>query len=243
MSKNVLIVVHQAHSTPGKIGRLLAQRGFCLERRCPCEGDALPADLSAYSAVIVFGGPQTVSEDCDGVRAELAWLERTVLPSGLPTLGICLGAQQLAQVLGAKVGKHKDDLVEIGYYEVKPTALGGAFLAQPTMFYQWHSQTFEIPRSAVHLAEADDFPGQAFCYNDHAYAIEFHPEMSFEMIQRWSGSEKGSPKLAWPGAKPRQTHLDGYWKYSAASDRWLTQFLDGHLLARAHTPQRKTSGA
>jgi len=233
MQKTVLTVVHQENSTPGKIGDFLAKRGYALDRRCPNLGDPLPDDLDGYAAAVVFGGPMSANDDhLDGIKAELDWLERTALRSDCPLLGVCLGAQQMARVLGAKVSPHRDGLVEIGYVDVRPTGACPSFMADEITFYQWHSETFEIPSDTVHLAENDAFPGQAFRYGDRAYAIEFHPEMTLEMIERWSTSERGAPKLENfkdKGAQPQDAHFAGYDRFAAASDRWLDHFLDHHL--------------
>lgn len=232
MSRKILIVVHQEKSTPGRVGDFLVARGYQLDRRCPNLGDPLPSDLSEYAAGVVFGGPMSANDDhLPGIRAELDWLEAHALPSGCPLLGICLGGQEIARVLGARVGKHCDGLVEIGYYEVAPTESGGEFLETPTVFYQWHTETFEIPDDAVHLARNDNFPGQAFRYDGSVYAIEFHPEMTREMVERWCQSDGGSPKLSMPGAQPREAHLEGYDRYAVETDRWLGRFLDDRLLA------------
>ena len=229
MSDKILIVVHQEHSTPGKVGEFLVQRGYTLDRRCPNLDDSLPADLSGYAAVIVFGGPQSANDDhLPGIRAELNWLEKHALTQDCPLLGICLGAQEIARVLGAKVGPHSEGLVEIGYWDVHPTDTDEDFLAQSTTFYQWHSETFDIPEGAVHLAENGNFLGQAFRY-EQAYAIEFHPEMTREMIQKWCTSERGSKKLSLNGAQSHASQLEGYDRNAEASDRWLNDFLDGFL--------------
>ena len=227
MTDRIIAVFHGRDSTPGKVGERLVARGFEIDPRCPCHGDPLPADLSRYSAAIVFGGPQSANDDHDpGIRAELDWIEGAALPSGKPLLGICLGAQQIARVLGARVGPHAEGLVEIGYYEVRPTGHCARFMAGPTMFYQWHEETFDIPRDAVHLAENEMFPGQAFRYREHVYGVEFHPEMTREMIESWCGSDEGSARLDRPNAQGRAVHVEGYARYSGASDRWLDAFLD-----------------
>jgi GMP synthase (glutamine-hydrolysing) len=231
MRQPVLIVVHQQHSNPGRVGELLQERGYPLARRCPNLFDPLPDDLSGYAAAIVFGGPQSANDDDrPAVRMELAWLERVAFRSGKPLLGICLGAQMMARVLGARVGRHPENLVEIGYHPIYPTAAGAAYFEGPTMFYQWHKETFEIPRGAVHLAHNDAFDSQMFRYGEHAFGIEFHPEMTLAMIERWSGSERGSAMLSLPGGQPRAAHLEGYRRYSASTDRWLARFLDEHFL-------------
>lgn len=231
MSRKVLTVFHQEDSTPGRVGEFLTARGYALDRRCPCMGDPLPTDLSDYAASVIFGGPMSANDDhLPGIRAELEWLEKHALASEVPLLGICLGGQQIARVLGARVGRHCDGLVEIGYYEVAPTEGGGDFLDSPTVFYQWHTETFEIPDDAVHLAHNDNFPGQAFRYDGSTYAIEFHPEMTREMIDKWCTSEGGSPKLELPGAQPREAHLKGYDRFAMETDRWLEWFLDERFL-------------
>ena len=233
-SKKILIVVHQEHSTPGRVGELLEQQGCTLDRRCPNLGCELPSDLSPYRACVVFGGPQSANDDhLPGIRAELDWLERVALPGDRPVLGICLGAQMIARVLGAKVGPHPDGLVEIGYHTIHPTAAGQAYLDGPTLFYQWHKETFEIPRDAVHLAHNEAFAGQAFRYNDHVYAIEFHPEMTRAMIDRWTSSERGGAMLTMRGAQCRESQLQAYDRHAPVTDRWLDWFLRTRLLREA----------
>ena len=227
MPDRIIAVFHSRNSTPGKVGERLVARGFELDTRTPCHGDSLPEDLSGYAAAVVFGGPQSANDDHDpGIRAELDWIEGAVLPSGKPVLGICLGAQQIARVLGARVGLHPGGLVEIGYYEVRPTGHYPRFLAAPTMFYQWHRETFEIPRDAVHLAENELFPGQAFPYREHVYGIEFHPEMTRGMIESWCGEDDGAARLDRPNAQGRDAQLEGYARHADGSDRWLDAFLD-----------------
>jgi GMP synthase (glutamine-hydrolysing) len=231
MKRKVLTIVHQENSTPGRVGEFLTARGYALDRRCPNMGDPLPTDVCDYAACIVFGGPMSANDDhLAGIRAELEWLEKHALPSGRPLLGICLGGQEIARVLGARVGPHCDGLVEIGYYEVSPTESGADFLECPKVFYQWHSETFEIPEGAEHLAHNDNFPGQAFRYDGSTYAIEFHPEMTREMVDSWCRSERGAPKLSLPGAQPHEAHLEGYDRYTPETDRWLGWFLDERLL-------------
>ena len=231
MLDKILTVVHQQASTPGLLGKVLMARGFDLDQRCPCVGESLPQDLADYDAVVVFGGPQSATDDGDpGIRAELDWLESVVIPSDVPTLGICLGAQELARVLGAKVGPRGDGLVEIGYWEVSPTKDGKPFLLRPTVFYQWHSETFEIPPDAVHLARSDAFNGQAFSFGDHVFGIEFHPEITREMVDRWCTSERGEPKLTLPGAQSHIEQLAHHASHAQGARQWLDHFLDRYFL-------------
>lgn len=234
MTLSILIVVHQERSNPGRVGAIMAERGYSLDRRCPNLGDPLPRDLSSYAAAFVFGGPQSANDDhLPGIRAELDWLESIALPSGRPVIGICLGAQEIARVLGARVARHDDGVVEIGYYEVSPTQTDEDFLQSTTMFYQWHTEAFEIPAGATHLAESDRFQGQAFRYDRHVYGIEFHPEMTRDMIDTWCGSEKGRLRIKEHRAQSHALQLQNYERYAGKSDRWLGRFLDQLSLTRA----------
>jgi len=234
MSRRVLIIVHQGHSTPGRVGELLEQRGCTLDRRCTNLFDPLPEDLSGYAAAIMFGGPQSATDDDrPAIRMELDWLERVALGSGTPLLGICLGAQMIARVLGARVSRHPEGLVEIGYHPVYPTAAGGSYFEGPAMFYQWHKETFEIPAGAEHLAHNEAFDSQMFRYGERVFGIEFHPEMTRAMIERWTASEKGAPMLTLPGAQPREQQLESFDRHAPATDAWLGTFLDRHLLRSA----------
>ena len=224
----ILAVLHQQNSVSGRVGEFLQQRGYPLEHCQPCCGQSLPQSLDEYAGTVIFGGPQSANDDHDqAIRAELDWLEHVGVPAGRPLLGICLGAQLIARVLGAEVGPHHNRIVEIGYYPVYPTEHADDFLTEATMFYQWHSETFGIPHTAVHLAHNGQFPGQAFRYGARTYAIEFHPEMTLDMINRWCTSESGAKKLALSGACSHRQQLDDYARYAAASDRWLTRFLAG----------------
>ncbi|NEO75541.1 glutamine amidotransferase [Moorena sp. SIO4G3] len=230
MSKQVLVIVHAANTSTGKVGQALQRRGFMFDRRCPVEGDTLPTDMRGYAACIIFGGSQSANDDHNpGIHSELEWLERSVLPQQTPTLGICLGAQLLARVMGARVGPHPDGLVEIGYFQIHPSEYGQTFLEEPLWVYQWHAETFEIPCSAVHLASSERFPNQAFCFGNSIYGLQFHPEMTDTTITRWCRSTAGSRQLCQPGTQKLTEQLSGYRAHAPTSDRWLERFMNHFL--------------
>lgn len=231
MATSVLIVLHQEHSSPGRVGHRLAALGFRLDIRRPCLGDPLPDTLAEHAGAVVFGGPQSANDCHDYVRAEIDWIG-VPLRERKPYLGICLGAQMLARHLGAPVAPHPEGLVEIGYYPIKATSAGrGLFGAAgsdadiwPDHVYHWHREGFALADGAELLAEGRTFPNQAFRYGPCAYGIQFHPEVTHHMMCRWT--VKGDERLGLPGARPRNAHFLDRLQHDARVRRWLDAFID-----------------
>ncbi len=239
----VLLVVHQATSTPGLVGQVLQDMGLRLDIRCPALGDTLPATMTAHSAAIAFGGPMSANDDHEPfIRQELAWIP-SVLGAEKPYLGICLGAQLLARVLGATVAPHPQSQREIGYVPIYPTLTGRTVLPRPMMVYQWHQEGFELPRGTHLLATGDTFPHQAFRYGPQAYGLQFHPEMTRLMINHWTTA--GADHLLAPGAQGRPYHLSQHRLYHQDVKGWLRRFLSqwlGHTLQTEAVWQRYYPG-
>src|SRR5262252_8586974 len=142
MPAPVLIILHQQHSTPGRIGVELRHRGYAIDVRRPRFGDALPDTLAEHAGAIIFGGPMSANDTEDFVRQELEWLA-VPLREQKPFLGICLGAQMLARGLGSRIYGHEDGHVEVGYYPIRPTHAGRAVCDPwPCYVYQWHREGF-----------------------------------------------------------------------------------------------------
>src|SRR6187431_1712450 len=114
MTKQVLIVLHQEQSTPGRVGYALRDRGYALDIRRPRFGDPLPSTMAEHAGAIIFGGPMSANDTDDFVHQETDWIG-VPLKEGKPFLGICLGAQMMARHLGGTVGQHADGHVEVGY--------------------------------------------------------------------------------------------------------------------------------
>lgn len=221
----VLTIVHQPHSNCGRVGALLRRQGYGLDRRCPLHGDPLPTDLSDHDGVVVFGGPMSANDDhLPGLREELDLLERS-LGTGVPTLGICLGAQMMARVLGGRVAPRADTRVEVGYYTVTPTAEGrrSGLFDREMGVYQWHTEGFDLPAGSTLLARGSGFPNQAFAAGPAAYGIQFHPEVTHEMMERWM--QAATPMLSLPGARDAADHRRGRQRHDATLGQWLDRFL------------------
>lgn len=232
-AKKILIVLHQEHSTPGRVGRLLAEAGHVLDIRRPRFGDPLPKTMAEHDGAVIFGGPMSANDPDDFVREEIDWIG-VPLREGKPYLGICLGGQMMARHLGARVYGHPEGRAEIGYYPLRETGAGlsacGADL--PGMVYQWHREGFDLPAGAELLAESDgDFPVQAFRYGPAAYSLQFHPEVTYAMMCRWT--TRAHERLALPGARPQRDHLDGWFQHDGAVARWVSAFLKDWLEPKA----------
>jgi len=218
------MVLHQEQSTPGRIGHYLEAAGHDLDIRRPALGDPLPETLADHSGAMVFGGPMSANDDTDFIRRETEWL-KVPLAEGKPFLGICLGAQMLARHLGARVARHDQGKVEVGYYPIRVTAAAQAMpLPWPSHVYQWHREGFDLPAGADLLAEGDIFRVQAFRYGAAAYGVQFHPEVTHAMMCRWT--TRGHDRMAAPGAKVRAEHFADRAVYDPAVREWLAAFLD-----------------
>jgi GMP synthase-like glutamine amidotransferase len=142
-----------------------------------------------FTHIVILGGPMNVYEEdhFPFLREEDLFIKEAI-QRGKSILGICLGAQLIAKALGAKV--LKAPVKEIGWYDVSLTRIGSIdpiFSHLPKKFsvFQWHEDTFEIPHSATLIATSSLIPYQAFRYGDNAYGLQFHLEVTQEMIREW----------------------------------------------------------
>ena len=223
MQQPILIVLHQEHSTPGRIGHALRQFGFPLDVRRPRFGDALPQSLDEYTGAVIFGGPMSANDADEFIRREIDWIS-VPLKEQKPFLGICLGAQMCARALGGRVFRHPQGQAEVGYYPIRPTAAGLSLVDPwPEQVYQWHREGFDLPPGAELLAEGDMFEVQAFRFG-RSFALQFHPDVTHLMMHKWM--TRGDDRLSLPGARPRDTHFADRAVYDYTARAWLGAFLE-----------------
>ena len=92
------------------------------------------------------------------------------------------------------------------------------------MIYQWHREGFDLPAGADLLAWGDTYENQAFRYGERIYGFQFHTELTYAMMCKWS--VKGAERMASPGAQSRKQQLEGRLLYDRNISSFLDQFLD-----------------
>ncbi|GAB4128389.1 MAG: type 1 glutamine amidotransferase [Thermogutta sp.] len=157
-------------------------------------------DWSSIIGLVVLGGPMNVDETrtYPFLKKEIQWIQQA-LTCQVPILGICLGAQLLAKTLGARV--YPNAVKEIGWYDIHLTEASGddaLFLGLPgeLVTFQWHGDTFDLPQGAVLLAFGPQCRHQAFRFGTHAWGLQFHPEMTVEMIDAWLSHPENAKDLS-----------------------------------------------
>ena len=189
----VLGVLHPGGGSSGLLAGCAAAAGHELVEWNPGRGEHMPAPLDDFGALVVFGGGMNV-RDAD----RLPWLGgevellRDAVQSGLPALGICLGAQLLAAAAGAEV--RRASAPEIGWFDVTRTAGDPVLDALPERFlaYEWHSYTFELPAGAIELARSE-VCSQAFRLGGAAWGVQFHPEVTPAIVDFWAHDFESDP--------------------------------------------------
>ena len=168
---------HQPAAGPGKIADWATARGHSIARTA-LYANELPPSLDAFDLLVIMGGGMNIYQHRDHpwLVAEKEFLRRAV-DAGKPILGICLGAQLLADVLGGKVYQNPEK--EIGWYPVEITDRSAPFAAFPARMnvMHWHGDTFDLPTGARLVAKSDGCPRQAFVVGDRVVGLQFHLEM------------------------------------------------------------------
>jgi GMP synthase (glutamine-hydrolysing) len=192
----VHVVQHTATEGLGQLAEWLPAMGVDVHPTHPYLGNRVPPSVEG-DALIVLGGPMGAYDDevapwLPSVRELLA----SAVDDGVPTIGVCLGAQLLAVAGGGTVERGAAG-PEIGLGEVTVTT-GDALLTAGVMpVVQWHYDAVtRLPESAVVLASNGHYPNQAFRIGDVAWGLQFHMEATTDMVRGWVAEENLEPALA-----------------------------------------------
>ena len=185
---NLLIVKHVDIEGPGITEACLRKKDIPYQILNLESNDHFPK-LDDLTHIVLLGGPMNVYEEDQYpfLRHEDLFIKEAI-QRGKQVLGICLGAQLIAKALGAKV--YKAPVKEIGWYEISLTEEGvrdHLFSPFPRTFsaFQWHGDTFDLPNAAKLIATSKPVENQAFRYGENTYGLQFHLEVTQEIIREW----------------------------------------------------------
>jgi len=209
----IRVLQHVAHEGPAGIERWAASRGHTLEITRLDRGEPLP-DVAAFDALVIMGGPMSANDE--GLHPWIAPEKRLIqaaIQESRRILGVCLGSQMIASALGRRV--FATPVPEIGWFPVRVRAeaarsrtFAGVMLGSTFRPFHWHGETFDLPEGALHLAETDDCPNQAFEIEFDGgpsrggalvLALQFHMEATAASIAAMSAGQ-GVPIAPEPAA-------------------------------------------
>lgn len=180
-------LMHVPFEDAASIGVWAQERGHSLNYTHLYHGQTLPP-LESFEMLAIMGGLMNINEhrNYPWLAEEKAFIKKAI-EAGKKVIGVCLGGQLIADVLGGKVVQNPN--IEIGWFPVtlNENAKQSPFfktLPQTLDAFHWHGDTFSIPPGAVHLASSDGCANQAFQYGDNVLGLQFHMEYSAESIDK-----------------------------------------------------------
>ena len=184
----VLVLQNLSLDGPGFLGTWLAQQQIAFEAFDTGAGQAYPQHIDGYRALALLGGEMSANDALPSLR-QAERLIVQALAADIPVIGHCLGGQLMARALGAKVVA--SPAPEIGWQTLRVAAgacaRGWFGAADEHNVFQWHRESFELPRGAELLASSPTCLHQAFAIGPHL-ALQFHVELDAQKLAAWSAS-------------------------------------------------------
>jgi len=180
-------LAHVPFEDAANIGLWAQDRKYILNYTHFFRNETLP-DIDSFDMLAIMGGLMNIYEhDAYPWLVEEKVFIKKAIDAGKKIVGICLGAQLLADCLGGKVTQNPHK--EIGWHSITLTETGQkspVFSGMPRQMdvFQWHGDTFSLPQGAVHLATNRTCANQAFLYGNHVLGLQFHLEYSQESIEK-----------------------------------------------------------
>lgn len=224
----VLFIKHIDIEGPGTIADFLDDNKTGYTVVDLSRGDKLPKLERFFQAVVCLGGPMNVYEEekYPYLRGEDILLKR-VVEEEVSFLGICLGAQLIAKATGAQVTKNP--VKEIGWYKIVLTDDGlndDLFKGFPEVskVFQWHGDTFGIPYGGRRLAFSELCQNQTLKYGRNIYGIQFHVEITRDMIAQWADAYKEELESLKGLVSDKKKMLEDYGKFEKEYMKRAEQF-------------------
>lgn len=183
--KRVLILQHEPFVSLGSIQEYLLDKNISFSVLQLFENPRFP-EISLFQGLLILGGTMNIDQEMiyPWLKKEKLYIKEAIKQKKR-ILAICLGAQLIADVLGARVYKNRYD--EIGWFPLiltkqreKSDPLRS--IKEESFLFQSHSYAFDLPPAARHLASSAATPNQAFLIDDHVLALQFHPEVTYDSL-------------------------------------------------------------
>jgi len=223
----IQFLIHHAAEMPGAILNWANERGIETKFTLLYNNEKLP-DLEEFDSLIIMGGPMNIYEEekYQWLKTEKVFIKQSI-DVGKKVLGICLGSQLLADVLGAKVFRNSHS--EIGWFPItlteqgaKSELLSGFDFSQPVL--HWHGDTYSIPEGATHLLRSEACLNQAFSYGNNVLALQFHFETTIESLNEMTDLDQSSLiKSTWVMT---EEEINAGKKYIPSNNKILFKLLD-----------------
>ncbi len=190
----IAVLQHAAYEGPGEIAVWAKERGHAIAEHHLYRGDALPA-LTAFDLLVIMGGEMNIYQyrDWPWLKPETAFIA-SALAAGKRAIGICLGAQLLADALGSRIVQNP--LYEIGWFPVNWTSGARAIfpgLPESGSVLHWHGDTFALPPGATRIAVSTGCPEQGFLIPGKCLALQFHMEVDPALVRLYVKSQHEWP--------------------------------------------------
>ena len=190
----VLAFRHVPFEGAGRIASSLETRGIALDYADLFAPGAPPPDIRRYAGLVFLGGPMSVNDPLTFLEWEMNAI-RDAIGRAQPVLGICLGSQLIAKAMGARV--YRNPQKEIGWFDLSLTSQAHEdplFAGLPPVHtvFHWHGETFDLPPGAVRLASSERCRNQAFRLGHRTYGLQYHLEVTPEMIACWCAEDVNS---------------------------------------------------
>jgi GMP synthase-like glutamine amidotransferase len=192
--RRLLVIEHEADAPVALFGEWLTGVGVELEVIRPWKGDPVPSQVATGGLVVLGGAMAAEDDDVAPWLPAVRSLLREAVPAGVPTLGICLGAQLMAVATGGRV-ERGDAGPELGVCRLELSGAAAADplfgpLRPPLAAAQWHMDAITaLPGGAVVLASSDRYDVQAFRVGEAAWGVQFHPEVDRAVMASWAAGD------------------------------------------------------
>lgn len=190
----IAIFRHAAIEGPGLLAEFLDEQSIPWQLICIDAGEAVPISASAFSGLVLMGGPMSVNDELPWISPVLE-LIREAVALDIPVLGHCLGGQLMSKALGGRVTRNPVKEIGWGRVAVGDREIASDWLGDCHEFeaFHWHGETFSLPPGAELLLSSKHCAHQGFVSGKHL-GLQCHVEMTEAMIRDWC--EVGADEIA-----------------------------------------------